>query len=460
MAQSDDKRIPLPFASTLSFRDSTRTKDARNVNGFFEKQGDENNFVKRFGLTSYQALAAGSAQGMFSWNNVLYVVINGTLYKNGVVFGSVNSTGGQYYFVSNYNNSKLMLKNTTNGYYTDGTTLTAISSANYPATTVPGVQYLDGYFVVLTIDNKVVSSSQNDPSTWASTDFLVANIDPSAAVFLGKQLNYLMVLQSQGIEFFYDAGNPSPGSPFGSVPNAFFPIGCASAGSVAALDTSVIWMSQSKSLGRGIMAMSGYQPQKISDQAVEKVLNADALTGVYAYGLKTQGHYFYVLTLTASNVTLVYDFASQSWSEWTSYNGTAENYFSPVMTTLHQNANLLLDISSGVISNADPTVYQDLTQPIYLRSRLDPMDFGTSARKTLSSLDIHGDQVAGSTLQIRWSDDDYKTYSNYATIDMSQLRKYTYRLGQFRRRAFEMLHTANTPFRASRIELDMDVGEL
>jgi hypothetical protein len=73
---------------------------------------------------------------------------------------------------------------------------------------------------------------------------------------------------------------------------------------------------------------------------------------------------------------------------------------------------------------------------------------------------FNGDQQAGSKLKVRSSDDDYKKYTNFRTVDLSIRRPVLDNCGAFYRRSWHLRHQSNTPFRLNAVALEMDVGIL
>lgn len=447
-------RSPLSHAPTN--RDSTTSKDSKLVNCFLEIiRQQEPAVVKRPGQSTNTTVAAGQGLGIYQWLGDLYEVRGTSLYKNGVSLGTVNSTGGQYYFVGTGDLTKLVLKNTTNAYWVStGGAITAISSVNYPAVTVPGIVYLDGYIFVMTADAKIYNSALEDPTTWSALNFITAEVEPDGGVFIAKHLNYTVAFGQWTTEFFYDNANPT-GSPLSPYPSAFSKIGCASAYSVVSTDSTLVWMSQTQEKGREIYMLNGFQPTKISNQFIERFLNADSLATVYAFAVKINGRYFYVLTLKASNLTVVYDFTTQHWHQWTS--GITETYFTGIGYAFQGGKDIIQHESNGKTYQMLPTVYQDDGVAIYTRIVTDRLDGGNNKTKFMSRLELIGDKIA-STIQERHSDDDYQTFSSYRTIDLSTSRSQAYRYGKFRRRSFEFLHTDNTPLRLEWMEIDYEDG--
>ena len=184
-------------------------------------------------------------------------------------------------------------------------------------TTVSGIVFLDGYFFVLDSNATIRSSNLNDPLVWSALDFITAQIEPGAGVAIGKSQNYIIVFKEWSTEFFYDAANPV-GSPLSTVGNGFNLVGCLNGESVANLDGTLFWASQTRQKGRGVHMMKGLQEQQISTPDIERILNLSTFATVYSYGVKIGGHAFYILTLVDQNITLVYDMVSQIWSQWSS----------------------------------------------------------------------------------------------------------------------------------------------
>ena len=72
---------------------------------------------------------------------------------------------------------------------------------------------------------------------------------------------------------------------------------------------------------------------------------------------------------------------------------------------------------------------------------------------------IIGDTVSA-TLYVRHSDDDYNTFSNWRSIDLSVPRPQLNVLGQARRRSWEFLCTDDVPLRLEAAEVSFDLGRL
>jgi hypothetical protein len=309
----------IPLAQTISTRDSTMNYDAIMYNYYPSKNTNGQTICeRRFGYQVAASLTAGAALGFFAFGTHLLAIIGTTFYSDQVSKGTVDGTSPYQFTLTGFGGTAVFLKNNTHAYTWDGTTLTAITDANYPAVTMPGVAYIDGYVAVQDPTGRIWNSNLNTPATWNALNFIIGSsfADPGAAI--SRLYAYVVSFGTYSCSFFYDAGNTPPGSPF--LPNqaAQAAVGCAIGTSVVATENTIFWIGQTHQKGRRVYMLNGLVPQAVSDEFVDKVLNADPLTGVYAYYIEINGHAFYIITLIASNVTLAYDSTTGTWARWSS----------------------------------------------------------------------------------------------------------------------------------------------
>lgn len=312
----------------------------------------------------------------------------------------------------------IMFKNAEYAWYATSAGVVTKVVSNYPAYTVgtvPGVIYLDTYFIVMDVTGKLYNSGRNDPATWGALDFITAANEPGAGVALAKSQNYAIALKEYSIEPFYNAANPV-GSILSPVDNGFLKIGCASAGSVATKDESIVFMSQSRQKGRGIQLMVGLQAQEISTPDIERVINADDLATVHSYCIRIDGHDLYVLTLVSSNITLVYDFTSKAWAQWSSLTISASKSITSIVrsgstvTVTFGSAHGMSDGDPLKISGATPSDYNGIWQVSYVSS-------------TVATFQITGTPTAtatGTLLGYTYTESYFKytKYVNYSGVDL------------------------------------------
>jgi hypothetical protein len=360
-------------------------------------------------------------------------------------------------------------------------------------------------------------------------------MEPDGAVALSRLLNYIVAFGEYTTEFFFNAGNPAPGSPLSAYTSGMLNVGCAAAGSVAQTNNQLFFIGVTKQRGRSIYRMTGTTPQIISTPAIERILNDDNLSEVFSFCVKISGHNFYVLTLVDSDITLVWDTATGDWKEWTSltetapisistltydsntglvtattvtdhgrsdgdpiviagatqteYNGAVNityvdsTHFTYTPLSIpsvipatgtktvvgytsgafigrfyagYGNIELVQD-AAGNLYTLDPNTYQDAGLPVDVHVRTPLVDGGTNNKKFFRKLEIIGDRD-DTLIFIRYTGDDYQTWTKYRSADLSLRRSALHRLGQDRRRAYELRHTDNTPLRLEALELTIEVG--
>ena len=386
--------------------------------------------------------------------------------------GTVQSTSGVVTGVTltNYGTGYLAAP-TVNITDSGGSGTGAIASSllnNFPTGVVPGVAYLDSYLFVAQANGRVYNCNPGLPTVWSPLSYLTANSEPDLLAGISKQLNFIVTFGQWSIGFFYDAGS-YPGSPLAAASSYKIEIGCINGNSICQFEQSIIWVGTSKGVGAGVYVLDGVQPVRVSTTFIDRVLGNSTLTDMRSYTIKVNGHTLYVLTLSDLNVTLVYDVGVKTWTQWTTWavgnsdSGVVgvygEQYFRPSffagnnVTTYY-----LLDDDNGTLYTMSDLVYTDAGAPIYYRARTALSDNGSTSRKFYGRAEIVGDKV-GATMQIRHTSDDYKSWSNYRTVDLNLDRPQLYQCGQSRRRAWECLSTDNVALRLFALEADIEQGD-
>lgn len=457
------KTVRIGVTAPVSFRDSGRTKDKRYKNCYPEMVSKEQQFVvKRPGLVVDTTVAVAAGRGVYTWRDLPYSVFGTDLYNDTSSIKTLTTSSG---FVSmgdlDTGTKFLLIHDGVKAYQVEtDDTVTEIVDGDYPGAVVRGLVVLDGFMFVMDSNGQIFNSGQDTPLVWAAADFITAEIDSDEGVAIAKHLNYLVAFGEWTTEIFYNAANAT-GSPLGRIDSAVIRTGCAEANTVVEGENFVVWVAQGRRQGRNVMVMEGIQPKKVSTKPIEKILNAEGanISNAYAFTVKSEGHYFYVLTLPTSAITLVYDLIDQQWHEWTTYNGSTETYFTGVSSCEHSEKMLIQDEDDGKLYEFSPTTYQDNSQDIKVLLRTNKVDFGTLSNKFHHRLEIIGDQSTSSAnTDIRITDDDYQTYTEIRSVDMS-LRPTLFGLGSFQRRAFELTFIDNLPWRVEGLELTGEIGE-
>jgi hypothetical protein len=350
-----------------------------------------------------------------------------------------------------------------------GATATCLLNAFPSGPLVPGAVFLDSTIYVATKAGRIYGCQLNDPTSWDALNYISAESEPDNLVGIAKHLNYILGFGEWSIDFFYDAANPT-GSPLSVAQSYKSEIGCASGDSIVQFEQTVAWVGRSKTVGPSVYLMEGVSPIKVSTPYIERILGNSTLAEVKAYAFKFNGHMFYVLTLHDLNMTLVFDVNEKTWYQWSLWclgsedlgqdpTVYSENYFRPSYYTGYNGVYYLLDDDNGKLYTLSDTQYSDSGAPIFCRCVTDIVDSGTTKRKFYQRVEIIGDKVSA-TLKIRHTDDDYQTWSNYRTVDLSKTRSQIYQSGSSRRRAWEFLVTDPVPLRLDAAEIDFEIGEL
>lgn len=129
-----------------------------------------------------------------------------------------------------------------------------------------------------------------------------------------------------------------------------------------------------------------------------------------------------------------------------------ETYFNMASYTKSGNLDLVQDSTTGTVYTVDAGTYLDNNIPIKFHIRTSKFDAGTNKEKYFAKMDIIGDKVNG-TAWVRYTNDDYQTWSKYRAVDLSAQRSQLYRLGRGRRRAFEIINYDNQPIRLEALEI-------
>ena len=451
------------------------------VNCYVELTPDRELWIYKRPGTLQQAVVSNNSAGLglTTWNQDVYSVFNvsggatgATLFRNGVSVATGLDATAPYTFSSVVGSvPKLVLQNGVQGYSYNTTvgisaTLHIINST-YPANNTPGLAYLDGYmFVMQHIFGTAITpaviwqsnlNSVDQVGDWNALNFITAQIEPDPGVALAKQGVYVICLKQWSTEVFYDAGNAT-GSSLAPVQEAKQPYGCANAYSVAKIDDTLFWLSQTQSASLQVVMMEELRLGIISTPAISRLLENANLTTVFGFGIKIDGHTFYVLNLVSQNLTLVYDKKTQFWSQWTDQAG---NYFPFIASTYDSSGHHILQhATNGALYYLDSLYYTDNALPLSVDIYTPPFDAGTRRRKQLNYIEFICDQIPGAGLTARATDDDYQTWSNPRSVDLGQKRQFLTNNGTFVRRAYHLNHTANTPFRIQAIEVQFDIGTL
>lgn len=130
-----------------------------------------------------------------------------------------------------------------------------------------------------------------------------------------------------------------------------------------------------------------------------------------------------------------------------------ETYFPVIASTSANGKQYMQHATSGALYEFSQSVYVDEIGAIAARIRTPKFDGGSSAFKTMGSVEVIGDKIS-STALLRHSDDDFVSFSYFRPVDLSIERSNLFRMGRYSRRSFELLHVKNALLRLEALEIE------
>lgn len=198
----------------------------------------------------------------------------------------------------------------------------------------------------------------------------------------------------------------------------------------------------------------GYQPQRISNFAIEEFLRqfaaddevgvADAEGSTYTQA----GHTFYVLKLPAAGYTFVFDLTTQVWHERRSGTQLEPAVWNVTCLTAW-GSKVYAGYTDGLVGILDLDAFTEFGEPIRSAGITPPL-FNDGNRATLSVLELECELGVGLSagqgsdplVMLRWSDDGGATWSNQRDMSIGRTgqridRAMARRMGLFRQRTYE-----------------------
>jgi hypothetical protein len=370
-------------------------------------------------------------------------------------------SGQPYQFATFLNGTKLLIKNQSNFWVLESGTLTPVTDTNYPSQTVPGIVVLNSFAYVMTPDGTIRSCALDNPLLWPSLQFIVADYEDDPGIAIAKYFNYLVAFGQYTLQFFYDAGNPAPGTALAPYQSTNIKIGLSYAATLQGAKANLIWVAQTAERNWGVYMFNGISPEKVSTQWVDKAINVNLNSGIHSWVTGAEGHTFYVLQFfSTSNYALVYDIDTKQWHIWISADLTTAFPYSYAVTEFFSTGDLWLGTGNlgGQIFKTSFEFYDDDGTPFDLRAQTDKIDADSLQRKFWGQADFVAD-TNSSTVTLDVSDDDYASWVTWGVFDLTKMRPMLNRGGSSRRRAFRATQTDSQPARWEALELTVSQGE-
>jgi len=375
---------------------------------------------------------------------------------------------------------------------TDGTVVWTCTGyyGGFPSPHIPTPVFIDGYVLLAKASSAdIYNCYLENVDSWNPADFVTSEMFPDDIKVLARQNNQVVAFGEYGTEFFFDNGaNQATGTPLARNQNTFLQVGTPAPYCIGQSEQHCFFIGVSLTGGRTVWKLDGFNAASVGTPAIDRVLTEEGtnISNSSGYLLRIAGHFFFVICLTSR--TLVYDIDLNLWHEWTSTtqnrfntsqingedlnvlaindNGTASIFVTTGFVWRHgtdtcscaNNGKLyVLHESDGRVAYFDQAVYQDTGQIIRAEVNTSIIDFGNFKRKFLHRVTVLGDQ-ASNIIFLKWTDDDYQTWSNLKSLSIAN-RPVFHRLGSFRRRAFNVYYTDNSPLRLDGLEFIYSEGQ-
>ncbi len=240
-------------------------------------------------------------------NNLYLIGPSGTK----TIIGILSTTSGIVSFADN--GVQLMLVDGEYGYiYTFATgVFLQVTDSDMPKSS--HVRFLDGYFVLNQLNSgRFFITSLYDGYNIDALDFATAEASPDNILAIEVLRRQLWLFGTETTQVYYNSGDAD--FPFSPLNGVLIEAGCASSFSVTKVDQTLFWLGSNKD-GNGVVYMAnGYQPQRISTNAIETSINSyDNISNAVSLGYQQQGATFFQLNF--DETSWVYDLNSRMWHE-------------------------------------------------------------------------------------------------------------------------------------------------
>ncbi|HEX2715377.1 MAG TPA: hypothetical protein VHM88_24620 [Candidatus Acidoferrales bacterium] len=300
-----------------------------------------------------------------------------------------------------------------------------------------------GFFLALQKNsNRWNISNLLDATTWPGTQFIAVSVFTGNVVAILADHRELWNFGQKSSVVYYDSDSSNI---FDVIPGSILETGCAAAFSPAKLNNSVYWLGQDERGNGVVWRAQGYTPERISNHSIEFFLQGYArIDDAIGWSYQDQGHMFYVLEFPTAGATWVFDAATGMWHERAFWNTTTGQYqvWRPRYHQFVFGKHIVGDNGSANLYQMSSTIYQDFGNPIRRLRRAPPVategewifhhrlrllvEPGLGPQPPL--LDGAGNP-RGPQINLRWSDDAGKTWSNEYARDAGKA-------GEFRKRIY------------------------
>lgn len=452
-------RIPLPFCSYRVRSTPASTARLQNCHIAALPAGAKTPTVleRVAGPKTFATVGTGPIRGKHTFDGDDFTVSGTSLYRvasdgTATLVGSIPGIGG----VSMDNNPQyLVIVAEPNAYYTDGTTVTQITDADFTVLGAKRVRFCKNYMVFQAAGNTGVFfwADVGSVVNYDALSYATAEGRPDPLAGIESDHGQFIALGETSVEIFDVTPNG-----FESAINGAIEIGCFNGDTVCRFDNSVAWVADDYTVRR----LAGTTPQQISTPAVEQFLSSVDVSTLRAYAYSQDGHFFYVLCCASG--CFVYDVKSGEWAERGTY---PDVYFRWQFHAYAHGRHYVGDFYSGAVCYFDPLTYTDNDgiqrmswryQPIYAENR-------TVVHRSFEvvlevGVGITTGQGSDPEIMLAYSDDGGVTWTNLPNKKIGRMGEYRTRvrwsgLGSSSQRVYEC--AVSDPVRIAVVDTIVDV---
>jgi hypothetical protein len=259
---------------------------------------------------------SGAVRGMRNADGRLFVVAGEHLHEVlGTSVAQLGYVGGGGHVSMTNGTDQLCVVNGQNGYVMNMTTdvVTRITSEGWRGSNT--VDFLDGYFVFAAPNTEqFYISAIDDATSLDALEFTSADTLPDKIVSLIVIRRELYLLGARSIEVWINSGHPD--FPFARYQGTPIDVGVVGQRAFCNANDSLVWVGQTLRGGPYVYTLNGYQPIRISTQAVEQQLaKSTDITQASLWTYQEAGGEFVALNAPGMASTWVWDAASKLWHE-------------------------------------------------------------------------------------------------------------------------------------------------
>lgn len=402
------------------------------INGFPEQIGEEAKAPWHIyacdGLQGYAELpeANGGVRAKIEVDGVLYSIAGTRVYAttpNQVVtlVGSMNISETAPVYMERNRRSQPDIGIVCDGlmYYIRAGVLAQVTDVDLLAPT--SLSFVDGYFVIGTVNNTWQIGNIDDASAWDPLDYARADANPDAVVVVSAMQSQAVIFGELSTEFWRNTGNAD--FAFERVTSA--DVGCLAPASVKVVEQTIFFVAHDRRVRRFV----GYEAAAVSTHAVERDIESLAdRSQIKGSTWVKDGHTFYSIT-APGHWTWTFDTVTGYWHRRKSYE---QDDWRVSTVTAFDGKLIAGDATSGKLYEMSANFKDEAGAPLVLEVVTPPVHaFPHKLKHNCLYIDVEQGVGTGQgniqdtdpQLMVSWSEDGGATFGNERSISLGQQGK-------------------------------------